>query len=419
MAKETKPKNIRATEETHDRFAQLAEENFPNQGAALEALINAWEIQNAKNAVPEREADITDFDSHIQALQRAFIHSLDIAQNAENRARDELRRKLEMLETDKAELQKKLEEAETREKLARSHWNDAMDKLDQERKRAEAAEKYATALEAEKANTTGQLADKQKLIDNLSAQLTEALTKAQMTNNLQAELTQTKHALDAATTAAQIAEAKATAEQAQAVATAQLEASARLLELTEQNAALRTQMEQAKARITLLESPKEMQTTANIEPTNNQQTPPPPTKDTSNAAKRQKVTPKREQKKTAPQTPAKESKGIPGLKEARDLTEAWAKYNKAFRASFEGKNAVGGMTDVPKPATTLDEYLKDHPAAAAYLRAENESLKTNDEIASIGKRALDRIKANPDDYAAAITQMETDFAAYSDRHMWD
>lgn len=181
MTETTKVKPIRATDEVIKRFNALTE-NFSNQGAALEALINAWEIQNAKSAVPERESDIADFDSHIQSVQRAFVHSLELAQNADARAMDTYRRKLETLEAEKEELRRKLEQSETTARFMTGHRDNALKERDQEQARANAAEKRAatleTALESEKANAAAQIADKQKLIDNLTAQVSDISDRA-------------------------------------------------------------------------------------------------------------------------------------------------------------------------------------------------------------------------------------------------
>ena len=75
MNEEIKTRSFRITEETAEKFKSLCME-FPNQNAALESLINAYEIQSATAVLVDRQADISDYSSHIQALQSAFIHSL-------------------------------------------------------------------------------------------------------------------------------------------------------------------------------------------------------------------------------------------------------------------------------------------------------------------------------------------------------
>lgn len=259
MTETTKVKPIRATDEVIKRFNALTE-NFSNQGAALEALINAWEIQNAKSAVPERESDIADFDSHMQSIQRAFVHSLELAQNADARAMDTYRRKLETLEAEKEELRRKLEQSETTARFMTGHRDNALKERDQEQARADAAEKRAAtleaALESEKAHAAAQIADKEKLANSLTAQVAEqsnrirenaaAVAKAE---SLKKDLDTVKRQLADAQTAAQIAEAKALADKTLAVSAARQEANTRLLELTNENAALRVELEKLKAEV--------------------------------------------------------------------------------------------------------------------------------------------------------------------------
>ena len=86
MNEEIKTRSFRITEETAEKFKSLCME-FPNQNAALESLINAYEIQSATAVLVDRQADISDYSSHIQALQSAFIHSLELNESAESRIR--------------------------------------------------------------------------------------------------------------------------------------------------------------------------------------------------------------------------------------------------------------------------------------------------------------------------------------------
>ena len=299
MATETTVKNIRAPQEIFDRLKALTDESFPNQGAALEALLNSWETQIAKAAIPSRETDIADFDSHLQAIQRAFVHSLEVAQNADARARDAFRKEVEALRAENLDLRQKLDEANAKAEQAKAEAKAALDSAAQIRTRAENAERHAATLEktleAEKASAAAQIADKEKLAHSLTAQVAEqsnrirenaaAVGKAE---SLKAELEKTKRQLEDAQTAAAIADAKALADKTLAVSAARDEAATRLLQLTDENATLRVELERAKAKIVLLESPKEMQAVANAAPMNDEPTPPAPEKDTSNAAKRRK-----------------------------------------------------------------------------------------------------------------------------------
>ena len=309
MAEETTVRNVRAPKEIFDRLAAMTKDNgFANQGAALEALLNTWQVQTSKDAIPAQRTAIEDFDSHLQAIERGYLHALDLAQGAEARALDSFRAKLEALEAEKAELRKRAQEAEEAARIAKSAQDTALTQAIDAKDRAEAAEKRAatleTALEAEKRAAANQIEDKQRLIDTLTTQLADAhedaqtaLATAAEAKNLKKQLADASRALTDAQTAATIAAAKATAAQAEAVAAIRQETAEQILNLTTQNATLQVELERAKAQITLLESPYKEQSATNPAPMHDQ-TPPPPTEDTSNAKsakteKRKKATAKK------------------------------------------------------------------------------------------------------------------------------
>ena len=81
---ELKARSFRISEEVSAKLKELCE-NFDNQNSALSALINAYEVQNARAVLTDRQTDISDYDTHIQAIQSAFLRSLEINENAEKR----------------------------------------------------------------------------------------------------------------------------------------------------------------------------------------------------------------------------------------------------------------------------------------------------------------------------------------------
>lgn len=301
-------KSIRMKPETAERLAAMAQEEGLDQGSALESLLNAWDLQSAKAAIPNRATEIAEFDTHLQAIQRSYLHALDIAQDADSRARDSFRFRLETLEKEKDELRRKLAEAESAAQAAGKREERATASAIDCNARANTAERRADTLEktleeekaraaSAKADAAAIVADKQKLIDSLSAQLAEALEKAQAAERLQAELAKTKAELDAAAASAEIAAAKAKATQIEAVAAVQRETSAQLLRLTEENAALRVELERTKAEtaetVNALEKQLEAMDAASAAPMSGQTAPPAPT----NAAARRRKPPA---KKAAP-----------------------------------------------------------------------------------------------------------------------
>ena len=110
MADEKKVlKSIRANPTAFDRLAAIAKEGGLDQGAALEALLNTWDVQAAKGMVPERAADVADFDAHVQGIQAAFLRSLELAQSAESRARVSYQAQLDAMSATIARLQAEIE----------------------------------------------------------------------------------------------------------------------------------------------------------------------------------------------------------------------------------------------------------------------------------------------------------------------
>lgn len=105
-------RSIRADKEVFARLQEISKEKGMNQGATLEALINAWDIQSAKGLVPERAADIADFDAAVQRIQSAFLRSIELATGAESRARNEYATQLDVMSGEIARLKAQLKEAQ-------------------------------------------------------------------------------------------------------------------------------------------------------------------------------------------------------------------------------------------------------------------------------------------------------------------
>ncbi|MDE5791989.1 MAG: hypothetical protein K2H66_00520 [Oscillospiraceae bacterium] len=117
MSDEMKARSFRTTDAIAEKFRAICND-FPNQNTALESLINAYEVQNASVVLTDRQTDITDYNSHIQALQAAFLHSLEITENTENRIRIEFQKQLDSKENTIISLQDLVNELENRMKTA-------------------------------------------------------------------------------------------------------------------------------------------------------------------------------------------------------------------------------------------------------------------------------------------------------------
>lgn len=119
-------RSVRANKEVFQRIQEISKEKGMDQGATMEALLNAWDIQAAKGLVPERAADVADFDASIQSVQKAFLRSLDLAANAEQRARVSYQAQLDALAGSVARLEKELAEAQEAAKSATNELAEAI-----------------------------------------------------------------------------------------------------------------------------------------------------------------------------------------------------------------------------------------------------------------------------------------------------
>ena len=118
MNEEMKTRSIRADEETLDKFKALSE-NFGNQGECLSSLIKAYEVNKAKSILSDVRTNISDYESHINAIQDIFLSLLESLQNTETRIRNDYSIRLDADAKTISDLQSRLDKAlEKAEKMA-------------------------------------------------------------------------------------------------------------------------------------------------------------------------------------------------------------------------------------------------------------------------------------------------------------
>lgn len=133
--------SARADEETIERLNELAEKTGMKKAEILPALLNAWEANRVREALPGRTTEIDNFHNLLQQVEKAYTGSLELNVNAENRIRDEYSARIvsneEAVQALRAQLDKaKAEVAEAKEKAALA-----------EAERAKLAEELAKANE--------------------------------------------------------------------------------------------------------------------------------------------------------------------------------------------------------------------------------------------------------------------------------
>lgn len=194
---EMKTRSIRADEATLDKFKQLSE-SFENQGECLSQLITAYEISTAKHTLTDMKSDIADYESHIQSIQEAFLHVLELNSNAEQRIRQEYALLLQSKDKTISELQNRSEELEKAATAAHDKAKEEIELKEMtvglERDARKAAEKEADMLRSsnidymEKSKLHKQLAEERAAeASRLKAELEELKPFKQELFTLQAE----------------------------------------------------------------------------------------------------------------------------------------------------------------------------------------------------------------------------------------
>ncbi len=173
---EIKVRSIRADETTLDKFKALSAE-FESQGDCLSQLITAYEINNAKHILTDVKADIADYESHINSIQQAFLHVLELNSNAEKRIRQEFNNLLCSKDIQIISLQERVDKAEHELENANNIYQQNIDVLKTSESEANREVKALTeslsikTREYEQAERAVQ--DKQLIIDNLTSRLPE------------------------------------------------------------------------------------------------------------------------------------------------------------------------------------------------------------------------------------------------------
>ena len=201
---ELKTRSFRVSEEVSTKLKELCE-NFDNQNSALSALLNAYEVQNAKATLTDRQTDIADYDTHIQAIQSAFLRSLEINENAEKRIRTEFINLLNskdqtivQLQTEKTQADEQVEKyksaygnlitsTEEKIKTMQTQVSESDKTLQSERERANTEQKAR-----EQAETISAMLSEQ--VEQLKAQVANLTAKANQVDKLHDELSKLKTA---------------------------------------------------------------------------------------------------------------------------------------------------------------------------------------------------------------------------------
>jgi predicted nucleic acid-binding Zn-ribbon protein len=223
---------IRADEQTRERFAEICKSMNMTQGAAMQQLIHAYEMDAAKGTLAGSADVIDDVRSHMDAITNAFLVQLERTANTDQRVRADYDNQIQTLTTALQDAQSRIQQAQETAAQAQAALDAIKEQAAQESK--DAAAQVATYMEQaehakKEAETERQAAaDARETAKTFSAHVGELTAdrdrlraKAERADSLAAELAQARSEIARLNTAAEVAKAQAEAAQAKAVADAE------------------------------------------------------------------------------------------------------------------------------------------------------------------------------------------------------
>lgn len=127
----TKAKTFRTEGETADRVDAWMEKNGISNRDALKRMMDIVDMSEAKGSLAGRSTEIENFESLTRQLVTAYTASLDLAQNAEVRIRDEFAKRIDSQDMTIADLQARAKQLQNEASVAKSLTNEAQQALGQ------------------------------------------------------------------------------------------------------------------------------------------------------------------------------------------------------------------------------------------------------------------------------------------------
>lgn len=219
---------IRADEQTKAQFAELCTALGQTQGAAMQALLHLYELEQAKGVIAGSADVIDEVRSHADSIINAFVGLLERNQNADNRIRQEYAAALDSKDKTIISLQEQLDAAKQTTKTAAQTVQEIKEQAEQQGQAA--VEQIAQLIkQVESAETARQQAERtaaaaetartamQNTIDTLKEQLAAERKKEERVTELEQELTESRKTISdlskqVSDGAAELERAKAAAE---------------------------------------------------------------------------------------------------------------------------------------------------------------------------------------------------------------
>ena len=145
----TQPKAFRITEETAEKFKEIAQSLGANQQQALAKLIEVYEMESGKESLPEMRTNIDTFEGYVRAATNMYLQSLEANQNMRAIVRTEFESLLKSKDTTITELQERVKKAETTAKNISEKENEYQHTIEKLNKENENLEKKIEDILAE------------------------------------------------------------------------------------------------------------------------------------------------------------------------------------------------------------------------------------------------------------------------------
>lgn len=189
MKEKTLPKAFRITEETANKFKEIAQDLGGNQQQTLAKLIEVYETESGKEALPEMREQIDTFDSHLHALSAIFLQILESNHTMRAQVRTEYQAQLGSKDRTILELQERLKETETdKDEFQKKESNyHAQIKADAEKisaleKELGKEQKQLSKLEEEIKQKESSFEHEKKLMQNAEAEVRSSLNSFMKSN---------------------------------------------------------------------------------------------------------------------------------------------------------------------------------------------------------------------------------------------
>ena len=165
-----KQTNFRIDAESADAFRRFCDEQGYNQAQGFDHLIQVLELNRAKAGIEGRLTEITTFEEYIKKIMDAYLTSLQVAQDTEERVREDYKTDISLRDKALADSERKILDKDEKIAELTACLKDAQKIAKESMQSAENAEKQA-------ASATQIAEEKGKVNDMLSAKLAEAEEK--------------------------------------------------------------------------------------------------------------------------------------------------------------------------------------------------------------------------------------------------